>query len=176
MKPEPERESDRYPLTVEQARDLTLGVMSDNLADQEVIGDFLLLARSLVYSDNQEDLMRAVEAALMPYTLCASNALDGLISSRLEAAEDREAPAAAEGDGKGRNSPAELAGHLSAVLTHPATPAPLYEAIANQITAWSSDYCNAVSETVPYIESCLLYHQREQHERTEGGSTDAEQS
>ncbi len=39
MRPEPERESDRYPLTVEQARDLTFGVMFNNLADQEVIGD-----------------------------------------------------------------------------------------------------------------------------------------
>jgi hypothetical protein len=88
MRPEPERESDRYPLTVEQARDLTFGVMFNNLADQEVIGDFLLLTSSLVYSDKREDLMRAVEAALMPYTVAASNALDGLIRSRLEATKE----------------------------------------------------------------------------------------
>ena len=84
--------------------------------------------------------------------------------------EISEATREAERQAKGRNSPAELAGHLAAVLTHPETPAALYEAIANQITAWSSDYCNAVSDTVPYIESCLLYHQREQQEQTEGGS------
>ena len=83
-------ESDRYPLTPEQARDLTTGVMWNNLADQETIGDFFLLARSLVYSDNREDLMRAVEAALMPYTLVASTALDDLIQNRLEATQSLE--------------------------------------------------------------------------------------
>ncbi len=85
---------------------------------------------------------------------------------------DRGVAAATERGDEGRNSPAELAEHLSAVLTHPATPAELYNAIANEVSTWSSAYCSAVSETVPYIESCLLYHQREQHERTEGGHAD----
>ena len=62
-----------------------------------------------------------------------------------------------------------LAAQLSAVLTHPETPAPLYEAIANHLSAWSSDYLAAFCDTAPYIESCLLYHQREQREQTEGG-------
>jgi hypothetical protein len=83
--------------------------------------------------------------------------------------EISEATREAERQAKGRNSPAELAAHISAVLTHPETPAPLYEAIANQLSTWSNAYCSAVSDTVPYIESCLLYHQREQ---TEGGSED----
>ncbi len=83
--------------------------------------------------------------------------------------EINEATRAAERQAEGRNSRAELAGHLAAVLAHPATPAPLYEVIANQLSTWSNAYCNAVSETVPYIESCLLYHQREQQEQTEGG-------
>ena len=77
-------ESDRYPLTPQQARALTTGLMGNNLADQETIGDFFLLARSLVYSDRRADLMRAVEAALMPYTVAASLALDDLIQNRLE--------------------------------------------------------------------------------------------
>lgn len=80
-----------------------------------------------------------------------------------------EATRAAERQAEGQNSPAELAAHLAAVLTHPATPAELYTAIANQLSTWSNAYCTAVSDTVPYIESCLLYHQREQ---TEGGSED----
>ena len=85
-------ESDRYPLTPEQARDLTTALIFNNHAveDQEAIGDFLLLARSLVYSDNREDLMRAVESALMPYTLVASTALDDLIQNRLEARQALE--------------------------------------------------------------------------------------
>ena len=81
-------ESDRYPLTVEQARDLTLGVMFDKLADQEALGDFLLLCRALTYSDRNEDLLRDVENTLMPYTVCASKALDELIRQRLEAAQE----------------------------------------------------------------------------------------
>ncbi len=88
METEPERESDRYPLAFEQARDLTSGVMFDKLADQEALGDFLLLARALAYSDRNEDLLRDVENTLMPYTVCASNALDGLIRQRLEAAQE----------------------------------------------------------------------------------------
>ena len=88
MEPEPERESDRYPLTFEQARDLTSGVMSGNLANQEALGDFLLLARSFVYSDNREDLLRAAEGAVMPYTVAASKELDDLVRSRLEAAKE----------------------------------------------------------------------------------------
>ena len=88
--------------------------------------------------------------------------------------EISEATREAERQAKGRNSPAELAGHLAAVLAHPATPAELYTAIANQLSTWSNAYCSAVSETVPYIESCLLYQQREQQERTEGGSKDAD--
>ena len=88
--------------------------------------------------------------------------------------------AATEGDDKGQHSGqhslAELAGHLAAVLTHPETPPELYEAIANEINRFSSDYCQAVSETVPYIESCLRYHQREQREQPEGGSTDDDKS
>ena len=90
--------------------------------------------------------------------------------------EISNATRAAEGQAEGPDGPAELAAHLSAVLKHPETPAPLYEAIANEISRWSSDYCNAVSETVPYIESCLLYHRREQRERAEGGGADGEQS
>lgn len=102
MEPESERESDRYPLTVEQARDLTFGVMFNNLADQEVIGDFLLLIRALTYSDRNEDLLRAAEAALMPYTVAASNALDGLIRSRLDAARMRPLSFADEVEEGGR--------------------------------------------------------------------------
>ena len=87
-KTEMERESDRYPLTFEQARALTLGIMHKDLADQEALGDFLLLARALAYSDRNEDLLRDVENTLMPYTVCASKALDELIRQRLEAAKE----------------------------------------------------------------------------------------
>jgi hypothetical protein len=86
--PEMERESDRYSLTTEQARDLTFGVMSGNLADQEALGDFLLLCRALAYSDRNEDLLRDVENTLMPYTVAASKALDNLIRQRLDVAKE----------------------------------------------------------------------------------------
>ena len=69
---------------------------------------------------------------------------------------------------------AALAEHIAAVLTHPETPPPLYEAIANQLSTWSSGYLDSICNTAPYIESCLLYHQREQQEQPEGGNSDDE--
>jgi hypothetical protein len=104
-------------------------------------------------------LWRAIVIALRAF---ADEETDHLLS------EISNATRAAERQAKDRNSPAELAGHLAAVLAHPETPAALYNAIVNELGAWSSDYCNAVSDTVPYIESCLLHHQREQQEQTEG--------
>ena len=64
----------------------------------------------------------------------------------------------------------DLAAHLSAILTNPETPTPLYNAIADELCTMSEDYCNAVSETSAYIESCLDYYQRKESKRTKGGT------
>ena len=79
--------------------------------------------------------------------------------------EINKATRASEERIEGQHSLADLAGHLSAVLTHPETPPELYDAIANEISAWSNDYLDAVSKTAPYIESCLLYQRREREEK-----------
>ena len=65
---------------------------------------------------------------------------------------------------------AALAEHIAAVLAHPETPEALYNAIVDELSNWSSNYLSVVDKTAPYIESCLLYHQRAQREQPEGGT------
>jgi hypothetical protein len=64
---------------------------------------------------------------------------------------------------------AALAEHIAAILQNPETPTPLYNAIADELCTLSEDYCQAVSETPAYIESCLDYYQRGEAKRTKGG-------
>ena len=63
---------------------------------------------------------------------------------------------------------AELATHIAAVLAHPDTPPALYNAIVDELCVWADAYLSAVEETAPYIESCLLYHERGRQEQAEG--------
>jgi hypothetical protein len=62
----------------------------------------------------------------------------------------------------------QLARDIASVLTNPETPVELYNAIGEEVCNWSSDYCNAVSETPEYIESCLTYYQKKEAERKGG--------
>jgi hypothetical protein len=65
---------------------------------------------------------------------------------------------------------AQLASDISSILMNPQTPAALYNAIADEITTWSSDYLRQIQDTAAYIESCLDYYHAQEAKRTKGGA------
>jgi hypothetical protein len=65
---------------------------------------------------------------------------------------------------------AQLARDIASILANPETPATLYNAIGEEVCEWSTDYCNAVSETPDYIEAYLTHYQQKEAERTKGGT------
>jgi hypothetical protein len=66
------------------------------------------------------------------------------------------------------NSRAALAAHVAAIMTNPHTPTGLYNAVGEEVTDWSTDYCNEYSNTPAYIEQCLVSHLKKEDERKGG--------
>jgi len=54
-------------------------------SDEQTIADFLLLFRAVTYSDDREDVLIAIENAVMPYLRKTNDAHDELIAGRLQA-------------------------------------------------------------------------------------------
>ncbi len=63
---------------------------------------------------------------------------------------------------------AELARHIAAVLTNPATPVALYNAMIDELNTLSSDYLSMIQNTPAYIEGCLDYYEGKEAKRTKG--------
>jgi hypothetical protein len=79
-----------------------------------------------------------------------------------------KSPAAAEGDGKGRNSPAELAAHLAAVMAHPETPVTLHNTIADELNSM----VGAVNFYTADMIERMLESFKKQESEDEGGRSD----
>lgn len=68
------------------------------------------------------------------------------------------------------NTRAALAEHIAAIMTNPETPSGLYNAVGEEVTDWSTDYCNEYSNTPAYIEQCLTSYLKKEEKRKGGAS------
>ena len=60
------------------------------LSDDETIGDFMLILRSICYTkdmNEREGIVNAIEAVLMPFTPSVSDAMGAVIQERLTIAK-----------------------------------------------------------------------------------------
>lgn len=76
-------ETSGAPLTPEEAANIARSWAMPFFNNDELIGELLLLLRNFTYSESREDLLCAVESAMMPFTVAASEATGALVSSTL---------------------------------------------------------------------------------------------
>ena len=76
-------DSEHNYVTPRQAAAMVESWVTTLISEDAEIGDLVLLARSLAYSKEREDILAAVESRLMPYAFASWKVLDDMTGDRL---------------------------------------------------------------------------------------------